>query len=79
MATVLLNIGVRLFISGKYEVEQQGDGDVGSILGINLYVRKELKRLKCIKRVINCHILQVLWSIFLIFFSIVDLFRNVIV
>lgn len=39
MATVLLNIGVRLFISGKYEVEQQGDGDVGSILGINLYVR----------------------------------------
>ena len=39
MATVLLNIGVRLFISGKYEVEQQVDGDVGSILGINLYVR----------------------------------------
>ena len=67
--TVLLNIGVRLFISGKYEVEQQGDGDVGSILGINLYVRKELKRLKCIKRVI----------IFFVLFSIVDLFRNVIV
>ena len=69
MATVLLNIGVRLFISGKYEVEQQGDGDVGSILGINLYVRKEWKRLKCIKRVI----------ILFVLFSIVDLFRNVIV
>jgi hypothetical protein len=46
MVTVLLNIGVRLFMSGKYEVEQQGGWRCGFNIG-NKFVRK--KRMEEIK------------------------------